>query len=244
MFDHQDRGTWLSADRPDTLRPIIAPSILASDFARLLDECKDVLSVEGGASEWLHVDVMDGHFVPNISIGMCVVEALRKHLQHTFLDVHCMVSHPDRWVDEMAKAGASQMTFHVEAAECPKAVARHIRAAGMQCGVALKPKTPASAVTELIEEKLVDMVLVMTVEPGFGGQSFMHDMMPKVAELRRAYPHLNIQVDGGLGEKTIDAAAEAGANIIVAGTSIFKAAVRRQVTETMRNAVKKSLTPK
>lgn len=241
MFDHQDRNTWLSADRPAALRPIIAPSILASDFARLLDECNSVLSSEGGAAEWLHVDVMDGHFVPNISIGMCVVEAIRKHLKHAFLDVHCMITDPDRWVNDMAKAGASQLTFHVEATEDPKAVARHIRAAGMQCGVALKPKTPASAVTELVEEKLVDMVLVMTVEPGFGGQSFMHDMMPKVSQLRQAYPHLNIQVDGGLSETTIDAAAKAGANVIVAGTSIFKASSRRGATEAMRNVVKKHL---
>ncbi|KAH9578291.1 Ribulose-phosphate 3-epimerase-like [Trypanosoma melophagium] len=241
LFDHQDRNSWLSAERADPLRPIIAPSILASDFARLLDECKDVLSLEGGAAEWLHVDVMDGHFVPNISIGMCVVEALRKHLPHAFLDVHCMITNPDRWVQEMAKAGASQMTFHIEATENPKEVARQIRAAGMQCGVAIKPKTPASAVVELVKERLVDLVLVMTVEPGFGGQSFMQDMMPKVVELRQAYPHLNIEVDGGLSEKTIEAAAKAGANVIVAGTSIFRAKSRKEATEALRSTVKKHL---
>ncbi|KEG12102.1 ribulose-5-phosphate 3-epimerase [Trypanosoma grayi] len=243
MFDHQDRNTWLSADRTDALCPIIAPSILASDFARLLDECRDVLSPAGGSAEWLHVDVMDGHFVPNISVGMCVVEALRRHLPHTFLDVHCMITHPERWVDEMAKAGASQFTFHIEATDDARSLARHIRAAGMQCGVSLKPQTPAQEVVELVREKLVSMVLVMTVEPGFGGQSFMHDMMPKVAELRREFPRLNIQVDGGLSEKTVDVAAAAGANIIVAGTSIFKAPSRKQATETMRNVVQKSLNP-
>ncbi|RNF21267.1 ribulose-5-phosphate 3-epimerase [Trypanosoma conorhini] len=243
MFNHHDRTTWLSAHRPEPLRPLMAPSILASDFARLLDECVHVLSDEGGASEWIHVDVMDGHFVPNISVGMCVVESLRKHLREAFLDVHCMITNPHRWVDEMARAGASQMTFHLEATEDPKAVANQIRAAGMQCGVALKPGTPASAVSELLEEKLVDMVLVMTVEPGFGGQSFMQDMMPKVEELRRAHPLLNIQVDGGLSEGTVHAAAEAGANIIVAGTSIFKAPDRRRVTETMRDAVRMRLSP-
>ncbi|RNF04440.1 ribulose-5-phosphate 3-epimerase [Trypanosoma rangeli] len=244
MFHHHDRATWLSSHRPEPLRPIIAPSILAFDFARLLDGCLHVLSDEGGASEWIHVDVMDGHFVPNISVGMCVVESLRKHLQHVFLDVHCMITNPDRWVEEMAKAGASQMTFHFEAAENPKAVANQIRAAGMQCGVALKPSTPASAVKDLVEEKLVDTVLVMTVEPGFGGQTFMQDMMPKIAELRQAHPLLNIQVDGGVSEETIYAAAEAGANIIVAGTAIFKAADKKQTTETMRNAVRMCLTPK
>lgn len=240
-FDHQNRSTWLStADRPSApLQPIIAPSILASDFCRLLDECQNVLSADGGAAEWLHVDVMDGHMVPNISIGPCVVEALRKHFPHTFLDVHCMITNPEKWISEMAKAGASQMTFHLEVAEDGgKEAAKQIKAAGMQCGVAIKPKTPINdELRALIEGNYVDMVLVMTVEPGFGGQSFMEDMMPKVRQLREAYPHLNIEVDGGLGPKTIEAAAAAGANVIVAGTSIFKAADRRAATQQMRDAV-------
>ncbi|KAG8341875.1 putative ribulose-5-phosphate 3-epimerase [Trypanosoma vivax] len=241
MFQHKDPTTWLSATRPSLLRPIIAPSILASDFAQLLSECRDVISRDGGEAEWLHVDVMDGHFVPNISVGMCVIASLRKHLPDAFLDVHCMISDPDRWVDEMGCAGATQMTFHIEAADDPRAVALHIHRAGMQCGVALKPKTPASAVEDLVREQLVDMVLVMTVEPGFGGQTFMSEMMPKVKELRTAFPSLNIQVDGGLVPKTVNAAAEAGANIIVAGTSIFQAKSRQAATEELRSAVQKHL---
>lgn len=237
MVHRQDGAVVHCSRETGRLSAIIAPSILASDFAQLLSECQSVLSPEGGAADWLHVDVMDGHFVPNISIGMCVVQSLRSHLQDVFLDVHCMVSDPDRWVEEMAKAGATQMTFHVEAVTDPKAVARHIRAAGMLCGVALKPKTPVSSVLNLVEEQLIDMVLVMTVEPGFGGQSFMQDMMPKVEELRARFPCLNIQVDGGIGPGTIDAPARAGANVIVAGTSIFRADSRKEATESMRRVV-------
>lgn len=241
IFDHQDKSTWLSATNPAPLRPIIAPSILASDFANLQRECEDVLSEAGGASEWLHVDVMDGAFVPNISIGACVAQSLRANLPKAFLDCHLMVAKPEQWVDDFAKAGASQYTFHIEATENPVALIESIRKAGMQVGVALKPKTPAEAVFALCDEKLVDMVLVMTVEPGFGGQSFMSDMMPKVAALRKAYPSLNIQVDGGLGLSTIEAAANAGANVIVAGTSIFRAASRKEATEGLRAAVAASL---
>jgi ribulose-phosphate 3-epimerase len=241
MFSHADPSSWLSASRKVPLVPIIAPSILASDFANLLTECRDVLSAEGGSSEWLHVDVMDGHFVPNISIGQCVVEALRKHLPTAFLDVHLMVSEPEKWVSDFAKAGASQFTFHIEAAKDPRALVESIRSSQMQVGVALKPKTPVTAVAELVAENLVDMVLIMTVEPGFGGQSFMADMMPKVAELRAAYPLLNIQVDGGLGPKTVALAAQAGANIIVAGTSVFRAPSRKAAVEDMRACVAQSL---
>lgn len=243
VFDHQDKSTWFSTvDRPTAaLRPVMAPSILASDFSRLLEDCQSVLSPAGGAAEWLHVDVMDGHFVPNISIGPCVVQALRKQLPHAFLDVHCMITEPEKWIEEFASAGSSQMTFHLEATEDARATAEKIRAHGMQCGVALKPATPVdggnAALLALIDEKLVDMVLIMTVEPGFGGQSFMADMMPKVRFLRERYPFLNIQVDGGLGEKTIAPAAEAGANVIVAGTSVFKAADRAAATEAMRQCV-------
>lgn len=242
LYNHQDKSTWLSTvERPNApLHAIIAPSILASDFARLLEECQSVLSPSGGASEWLHVDVMDGHFVPNISIGPCVVDALRKHLPQAFLDVHCMVTEPDKWVEDFAKAGASQMTFHIEATNDAKATASRIRAAGMQCGVSVKPKTPVEGndvLRMLIEEKLVDMVLVMTVEPGFGGQSFMADLMPKVKFLRSTYPLLNIEVDGGLSEKTIEAAAAAGANVIVAGTSVFKAKDRKEATDALRRCV-------
>jgi ribulose-phosphate 3-epimerase len=180
---------------------------------------------------------MDGHFVPNISIGSVVVASLRPHLPSAFLDCHLMVSHPEEWVSDFAKAGASQYTFHVEATTNAAALATQIREAGMQVGVAIKPKTPVDSVFGLCDANLVDMVLVMTVEPGFGGQSFMSEMMPKVQELRVRYPLLNIQVDGGLGPSTIEAAAAAGANIVVAGTSVFRAKSRRDVTVAMREAV-------
>lgn len=240
MFDHQNRSTWMNTvERPnEPLRPIIAPSILAADCCTLLADVQSVLAPEGGAVEWLHVDVMDGHFVPNLSYGSCVVESLRRHLPHAFLDVHCMVTDPEKWIKDMAKAGASQMTFHIESNGVAKETAQLIRTAGMQCGIAVKPGTPVTPeLRELIEGHHVDMVLVMTVEPGFGGQSFMTDMMPKVRELREAYPWLNIEVDGGLGEKTIEPAAAAGANVIVAGTSVFKAKDRKTAVEDLRKCV-------
>lgn len=240
MFDHQNKDTWLSAkERPRAaLRPIISPSILASDFANLKAECASVLSHDGGSCEWLHIDVMDGHFVRNLTIGPCVVESLRKHFPHVFLDVHLMIADPDLWVPEFAKAGASQYTFHAEASPNLRATIANIRGAGMQCGLALKPGTDVTdEIKQLLSEGLIDMILVMTVEPGFGGQSFMPEMMLKVKALRTAYPHLNIQVDGGLSEKTIEVAASAGANVIVAGTAIFRAVDRKVATEALRSAV-------
>lgn len=243
VFDHQNPETWLHGidNSSAPLKVIMSPSLLACDFARLLEECHSVLSEDGGASEWLHVDVMDGHFVPNISIGAVVVESLRRHLPHAFLDCHLMVSRPEQWVADFAKAGASQYTFHVEATEDAMAMCASIRAAKMQCGVAIKPQTPASSVFALCDANVVDMVLVMTVEPGFGGQSFMAAMMPKVQELRERYPGLNIQVDGGLSPSNVDVAAAAGANVIVAGTSVFRAPSRKDATQRMRDAVAQHL---
>ncbi|EPY42284.1 ribulose-phosphate 3-epimerase [Angomonas deanei] len=209
---------------------------------------------------------MDGHFVPNISIGPGVVECLRKtsnklydqstekDRKHWFLDVHLMVSKPLQWIEPMATAGASQYTFHVEAAleeekennkESTKedlAVLQHvcetIHAHGMQCGIALKPATELTdAIFTLIDTKQVDMLLIMTVEPGFGGQSFRENVLHKVRALRDRYPLLPIEVDGGLSEKTIDAAAQSGANVIVAGTSVFKAADRPAEVRKLKEGV-------
>lgn len=224
------------------LKPIIAPSILAADFANLGAECKSVLSAENGAAEWLHFDIMDGHFVPNIALGPGIVESMRPALgPDAFIDVHLMVSHPGQWFPAFAKAGASQLTFHIEATQEPEAVAAIARKHGCRAGVALKPGTPAESVFELCDKGLVDMILVMTVEPGFGGQKFMVDMMPKVAALRKRYPSMDIQVDGGLGLSTIDEAAKAGANVIVAGTSVFKAPSRKEAIDGLRNSVQKAL---
>ncbi|EPY33744.1 ribulose-5-phosphate 3-epimerase [Strigomonas culicis] len=235
-FDHQDRSTFLNLASP--LQAIISPSILASNFARLEEECRSVLPT----AQWLHVDVMDGHFVPNISIGPCVVESLRRCSPHWFLDVHLMVSAPAQWVAAMAAAGASQYTLHLEATDDAAGVCRAVRAAGMQVGVALKPGTEVTPLLlQLLDDGLVDMVLIMTVEPGFGGQSFMHAVLPKVTALRQRYANLSIEVDGGLSAQTIEAAAAAGANVIVAGTSVFKAADRAAEIGVLKACVEKHI---
>lgn len=197
----------------------IAPSILAADFANLETE---VHAMQTAGAHLIHVDVMDGHFVPNISIGLPVVQSLRKKTSMT-LDVHLMISDPLAYAPRFADAGADIIVFHLESDSEPQAVIDVIKSKGKKCGVSLKPKTPAEEVFPYLSQ--LDMVLVMTVEPGFGGQKFMEDMCPKVRTIREECIRLglstDIEVDGGIDIPTIGKAAAAGANVFVAGSALF-----------------------
>lgn len=228
------------------VKPIVAPSILASDFANLGCDCHRV--IDAGA-DWLHIDVMDGHFVPNITLGQPIVTSLRKSIARVddpdqtkhkaFFDCHMMVEEPEKWVPDFVRAGADQFTFHYESTKNPLELIKLIKSLGIKAACAIKPGTPVDVLFELAP--FLDMALVMTVEPGFGGQKFMPDMMSKVETLRKMYPQLNIQVDGGLGKETIPQAAKAGANVIVAGTSVFTASDPKDVISFMKGEVRKEL---
>ena len=206
----------------------IAPSILSADFANLE---RDIHDLEKNHADWVHVDIMDGIFVPNISIGIPVVAALRK-VTDLPLDVHLMIDRPIRYVEEFVKAGADYLTIHIEADQPQNTLEAldKIKALGCRAGIVLKPKTPVEAAIPYLEK--CDMVLVMTVEPGFGGQKFMADQMPKVAQLKEwledINPDCHIEVDGGVDANTCALCKESGADVLVAGSAYFKAADRAE----------------
>jgi len=198
---------------------LIAPSILSADFANLERDLHRIAN-----ADWAHVDVMDYHFVPNLTLGLPVVEALQR-VSPIPLDCHLMIEDPDRWAPAYAEAGAHSVTFHIEAARDPRKLAADLHAAGARACMALKPGTPFAPYEDLLD--VVDMVLVMTVEPGFGGQSFMADQMPKVREVREAINRrggeIRIEVDGGVAASTIEQCADAGADVFVAGSAVYGA---------------------
>ncbi len=197
----------------------MAPSILSADFANLE---RDITKVSN--ADWLHVDVMDGHFVPNLTLGLPVLERLAE-VSPLPVDAHLMIEDPDRWAPRYAEAGATSVTFHLEAAQDPVRIARDLRALGARSSVALKPGTPVDSLLDVLTE--FDMVLIMTVEPGFGGQAFMPETMPKVAAVRSAaeaagHP-LRVEVDGGVARDTVATVVSAGADVLVAGSAVFGA---------------------
>jgi len=198
-------------------RAQISPSILSADFARLAD---DLARIDG--ADWAHVDIMDNHFVPNLTIGLPVVEAILK-ASSLPVDCHLMIEDPDRWAPAYAEAGAKSVTFHIEAAAAPIRLARDLRAAGARAGMALKPATPVEPYLDLLDE--IDMLLVMTVEPGFGGQKFLDVVLPKLRRCSEAIRGRELdvwlQVDGGVSAETIERCAEAGADVFVAGSAVY-----------------------
>jgi ribulose-phosphate 3-epimerase len=214
---------------------LINPSILSADFANLERDLQLIAS-----ADYAHVDVMDNHFVPNLTLGLPVLERLAQ-VSPVPIDSHLMVDDPDRWAPAYAEAGAASVTFHAEAARAPVRLARELRRLGARAGVALRPATPVEPFLDLLAE--VDMILVMTVEPGFGGQSFIDGTLPKIRRARQAVSEagldVHIQVDGGVSRDTIDRAADAGANVFVAGSAVFGAEDVPAEIETLRDLASK-----
>ncbi len=212
----------------------ISPSILAADFSKLGEQCEMVL--DAGA-DMLHIDVMDGHFVPNISLGIPVLESLHNSLSNAFYDVHLMITDPLKYIEPFAKAGANLITFHLEADSPVQQTIDAIHQAGCKAAVSIKPNTPAQDVFPWLDQ--LEMVLVMSVEPGFGGQAFMESALDKIAQIRAkaqqmGLNQLMIQVDGGVNPTTAAACVKAGADVLVAGSAVFRAAQPKQAVADLR----------
>ncbi len=214
------------------MKHIVAPSLLAADFTRLNEE---IAMVNESQADWLHLDVMDGHFVPNITFGMFIIEAIRK-MSTKPLDVHLMISEPEKYIREFRDAGANHITVHYEACTHLHRVLQQIRETGAKAGVAINPHTPASALEDVLE--MADIILVMSVNPGFGGQKFIYNTIPKVQRIREQLTirnlHALIEIDGGVGLQNAEKILQAGANVLVAGSSVFKSEDPKRTIQLMK----------
>jgi len=213
---------------------IVAPSILSADFANLE---KDIIKIEKAGADWVHVDVMDGRFVPNITIGAPVVKSIRKTTKMPF-DVHLMIVEPIKYIEDFAKAGSDFITIHAEACENNlEEIIDLIKSFGIKAGISIKPKTPVEVIKKVLRK--IDLVLIMTVEPGFGGQKFMTDCLPKISEVKELIEkenlgHIYIEVDGGINNETAKSAISAGANALVAGNYIYNATDMQKAVNALR----------
>lgn len=218
----------------------LSPSILSADFSKLGEQ---VRILEDAGAPWLHIDVMDGQFVPPVSFGDVVIRSIRP-VSKMFFDVHLMVTEPDRFVDDYAKAGADMFTVHAEACAHLDRTLQHIHESGMKAGVALNPATPLQVLDYVLDK--VDMVLIMTVNPGYGGQKYIPSMTAKIRDLRRkldeaGYPDLPIEVDGGINASTIDTVLDAGASVIVAGSAVFRGDITKNASDLMKRIHEKEI---
>ncbi|KHD86180.1 ribulose-phosphate 3-epimerase [Bacillus ginsengihumi] len=211
----------------------IAPSILSANFAKLAEEIKDV---EKGGADYIHIDIMDGHFVPNITMGPLIVEAIRP-ITKLPLDVHLMIENPDQFIDAFAKAGADYISVHVEACPHLHRTIQHIRQLGIKPGVVINPATPVESIKEIIND--VDLVLLMTVNPGFGGQTFIESVLTKIEKVKQIVDERNldveIEVDGGVNPTTAKLCKQAGANVLVAGSNIYQSSDRKKAIELLKS---------